>query len=103
MVMKLVPIWYNLISVICRITQDGKYYYPILFLDELSFRLKDLQVGFCSGLFIQYILALAHLSDLLRSLSVNCVQYPTVHFYICSIFTCIIHACSKQSLVMFGY
>ncbi|XP_076470465.1 lipid scramblase CLPTM1L-like [Babylonia areolata] len=26
-----------------RITQDGKYYYPILFLDELSFRIKDLQ------------------------------------------------------------
>ncbi|KAL8613870.1 hypothetical protein ACOMHN_032860 [Nucella lapillus] len=26
-----------------RLTQDGKYYYPILFLDELSFRLKDLQ------------------------------------------------------------
>ena len=88
---------YNLISVICRITQDGKYYYPILFLDELSFRLKDLLVGFCSGLFIQYILALALLSDFLRSLSVNCVQYPAVHFCICSISTSIIHACMLKS------
>nr|KAG5707486.1 hypothetical protein BaRGS_011990 [Batillaria attramentaria] len=26
-----------------RITQDGDYYYPILFIDELAFRLKDLQ------------------------------------------------------------
>lgn len=28
-----------------RLTQDGKYYYPIIFLDELGFRLKDLKVG----------------------------------------------------------
>ncbi|PVD21249.1 hypothetical protein C0Q70_19420 [Pomacea canaliculata] len=26
-----------------RLTQDGKYYYPIIFLDELGFRLKDLK------------------------------------------------------------
>ena len=91
---------YNLISVICRITQDGKYYYPILFLDELSFRLKDLQVGFCSGLFIQHILALALLSDFLRSLSVNCVQYPTVHFlYLQCI--CLYHTCMLKK--EFGY
>jgi hypothetical protein len=25
------------------LTPDGQFYYPILFLDELSFRLKDLQ------------------------------------------------------------
>ena len=30
-------------------------------------------------------------------------QYPAVHFCICSISTCIIHACATQSLVMFGY
>ena len=31
-----------------------------------------------------------------------CVQYPDVHFCICSLFTCIIHVCSNQSLVVFA-
>ena len=32
-----------------------------------------------------------------------CVQYPAVHFCICSRSTCIIDVYSNQSLVMFGY
>ena len=28
-----------------------------------------------------------------------CMQYPAVHFCICSIPTCIIHVCSNQNLV----
>ena len=42
------------------------------------------------------------------SLSINSffqaeVQYPAVHFRVCSICTCIIYVCSDQILVMFGY
>ena len=42
------------------------------------------------------------------SLSINSffqaeVQYPAVHFRVCSICTCSIYVCSDQILVMFGY
>ena len=53
-------------------------------------------ISHCTFLYLQYVY-------LYHTWVCVCVQYPAVHFCICSMSTCIIHGCSDQSLVMFGY